>query len=71
MGKKLLKFLIPVLAIIAGLEGMLSPRQASADGEVCRYYCTDPALTCCITCYRIGGSCVCPATCTVGPGDIN
>jgi len=53
-----------VAALAAGLGG-LSPKPASAVGEVCNYYCLDPELTCCITCYRMAGSCVCPEYCTL------
>ena len=69
MRKKLLQFLIPVSAVIVGLTGMLNPREASAAGRVCNYYCLDPQLTCCITCYWVGGSCVSPEYCTIEPLD--
>ena len=64
MRKKLLLFMIPVLALVAGLE---SPKAANAAGRICNYYCLDPQLSCCITCYWAGGQCLCPEYCTTEP----
>jgi hypothetical protein len=65
MRAKFLRSVLLVSAVIMGSWGMLSPREASAALGVCNYYCLDPELTCCITCYRMGGSCVCPDFCTI------
>ena len=64
MRKKLLKLAAPLVLLAACLTGPLAPQKAEAAGGVCRYYCLDPQLTCCITCYRMGSSCVCPDHCT-------
>lgn len=69
MGKKLLKLFIPALFVLAALAGMLNPQPANAAGGVCRYYCLDPQLTCCITCYWVGSSCLCPRYCSIDPID--
>lgn len=62
----MLLFLLPVLALAASLTGLVAPRQAQAL-EVCNYFCIDPGLTCCFTCYRIGSQCVCPEYCSIDP----
>lgn len=63
MRKRILKLTLPMLVLAAGLGGLLSPRQADAARQVCSYFCIDPELTCCFTCYWVGGSCVCPESC--------
>ena len=62
MRKSFLRLVLLVSAIAVG--GGLSPKAANAFGGVCDYYCLDPELTCCITCYWMAGSCVCPEYCT-------
>jgi hypothetical protein len=63
MRRKFLRLALLVSAFIVG--GVVGPREASAVRGVCNYYCVDPELTCCITCYWMGGSCVCPEFCTI------
>lgn len=68
MRAKSLRLALLVFVVIVGVWGTLSPREAIAGG-VCNYYCLDPELTCCITCYRAGSACLCPEYCTVEPID--
>lgn len=68
MRKKMLLLVLPLLALTAGATGMLTPREAHAGG-ICNYFCLDPQLTCCITCYWMGSQCVCPEFCSIGPND--
>lgn len=63
MRAKFSRLILLVLVIPVGVWGALSPREASAWGGVCDYYCLDPGLTCCITCHWAGSSCVCPELC--------
>lgn len=38
---------------------------SAAPSAFCEPICIDPELTCCIQCWRIGGSCVCERFCTI------
>jgi len=64
MRKKLLLLAVLAAAVIASLS---APRvvQAGPNPFICDYFCLDPELTCCITCYRVGSQCLCPEYCTV------
>ena len=66
MKRNALRLFLLVSAVVVSL-GSLSPKEANAVGAVCNYYCLDPGLTCCITCHRVGGSCLCPEFCTIDP----
>ena len=61
------KLMFPLLVLVASLTGVLAPKQGDAALRVCNYYCLDPELACCITCYWQGSSCVCPDSCVIGP----
>jgi hypothetical protein len=66
MRKRLIKICLPLMVLAMSLGGLFSPREARAFGGVgvCNYFCLDPELTCCITCYwEEAGQCVCPQYC--------
>lgn len=67
MRRKMLRLMLPMLLVAASATGVLAPREVNAGGRVCDYYCVDPGATCCFTCYWMGGSCVCPQNCSIGP----
>lgn len=67
MRRKMLRFMLPLLAVAASVTGMLTPKEVNAAAGICNYYCIDPWLTCCFTCHWRGGSCVCPEFCSIDP----
>ncbi|HEX2224627.1 MAG TPA: hypothetical protein VHN15_10515 [Thermoanaerobaculia bacterium] len=63
MRKKLVKLTLALSILVGGLEMGVAVREAQACPA---YYCCDQFCSSIRKCFRVGGSCICEANCSVG-----
>jgi hypothetical protein len=66
MRKKMIKLVLATTVLAGGLL-LGAPAQPANAGGLCPDECCDAWCTSVRHCFRLGGSCVCEAFCSIGP----